>query len=166
MIFWQFFAWRFGGPWVSLGRLLGFLRLSWEASGSQKPTKNEGFLRFLEMSLFGSSKLLMALLGTSCGLLGPIRHQNGPQNTRDQKFDVFRSPPQKTSGESGGRQPPGGAAAPRPVDGPGRRARQRRARRSPFSKLQNLPFLFTKGVSPIYKLDRSSLFLGMGVREI
>ena len=63
-----------------LGAFLGLLRLSWEASGSQKPTKNEGFLRFLEMSLFGSSKLLMALLGTSCGLLGPIRRQNGPQN--------------------------------------------------------------------------------------
>ena len=31
--FLAFFAWRFGGPWVSLGRLLGFLRLSWEASG-------------------------------------------------------------------------------------------------------------------------------------
>ena len=62
------------------GAFLGLLRLSWDASGSQKPTKNEGFLRFLEMSPFGSSKLLMALLGTSCGLLGPIRRQNGPQN--------------------------------------------------------------------------------------
>ena len=31
--FWHFFAWRFGGPWVSLGRLLGFLRVSWEVSG-------------------------------------------------------------------------------------------------------------------------------------
>ena len=30
---WYFFAWRFGGPWVSLGRLLGFLRVSWEVSG-------------------------------------------------------------------------------------------------------------------------------------
>ena len=32
------------------------------------------------MSLFGSSKLLRALLGSSCALLGPIRCQNGPQN--------------------------------------------------------------------------------------
>ena len=32
------------------------------------------------MSLFVSSKLLMALLGSSCALLGPIRCQNGPQN--------------------------------------------------------------------------------------
>ena len=63
-----------------LGAFLGLLRLSWDASGSQKPTKNEGFLRFLTMSLFVSSKLLMALLGSSCGLLGPIRRQNGPQN--------------------------------------------------------------------------------------
>ena len=63
-----------------LGAFLGLLRLSWGASGSQKPTKNGGFLRFLEMSLFGSLKLLMALLGTSCALLGPIRCQNGPQN--------------------------------------------------------------------------------------
>ena len=31
--FWQIFAWRFGGPWVSLGRLLGLLRVSWEVSG-------------------------------------------------------------------------------------------------------------------------------------
>ena len=63
-----------------LGAFLGLLRLSWDASGSQKPIKNEGFLRFLEMSLFVSSKLLTALLGSSCGLLGPIRRQNGPQN--------------------------------------------------------------------------------------
>ena len=36
------------------GAFLGLLRLSWDASGSQKPTKNKSFLRFLEMSLFGS----------------------------------------------------------------------------------------------------------------
>ena len=63
-----------------LGAFLGLLRLSWEASGSQKPKKTLGFLRFLKMSLFGSLKLLMALLGTSCPLLGPVWCQNGPQN--------------------------------------------------------------------------------------
>ena len=36
------------------GAFLGLLRLSWDASGSPKPTKNEGFLRFLQMSPFGS----------------------------------------------------------------------------------------------------------------
>ena len=38
--FWHFFAWRFGGPWVSLERLLGFLRVSWEVSGP-KNIKNQ-----------------------------------------------------------------------------------------------------------------------------
>ena len=37
--FCQIFAWRFGGSWVSLGRLLGLLRVSWEVSGP-KNTKN------------------------------------------------------------------------------------------------------------------------------
>ena len=32
------------------------------------------------MQLFGSLELLMALLGSSCPLLGPIWSQNGPQN--------------------------------------------------------------------------------------
>ena len=35
--YWDFFlvsfVWAFGGLWVLLGRLLGFLRVSWEVSG-------------------------------------------------------------------------------------------------------------------------------------
>ena len=60
-----------------MGAFLGLLRLSWEASGPQKHQKIEGFLRFLKMQLFGSLELLMALLGSSCPLLGPIWSQNG-----------------------------------------------------------------------------------------
>ena len=60
-----------------LGAFLGFLRLSWEASGPQKPKKTESFFRFLKMQLFGSLELLLALLGSSCPLLGPIWSQNG-----------------------------------------------------------------------------------------
>ena len=63
-----------------LGAVLGLLRLSWEASGPQKPEKTLGFLRFLQMQVFGYLKLLMALLGSSWPLLGPIWSQNGPQN--------------------------------------------------------------------------------------
>ena len=35
-----------------LGAFLCFLRLFWEAFGSQKPKKNEGFLRFLQIPVF------------------------------------------------------------------------------------------------------------------
>ena len=63
-----------------LGAVLGLLRLSWEASGPQKPEKTLGFLRFLQMQVFGYLKLLMALLGSSWPFLGPIWSQNGPQN--------------------------------------------------------------------------------------
>ena len=63
-----------------LGALLGLMMASWAASGPQKPSKTEGFLRFLKMQLFWSLKLLMALLGSSCPLLRPIWSQNAPQN--------------------------------------------------------------------------------------
>ena len=63
-----------------LGAVLGLLRLSWEASEPQKPQKTNGFLRFLQMQVFGYLKLSMALLGSSWPLLGPIWSQNGPQN--------------------------------------------------------------------------------------
>ena len=59
---------------------LGLPRLSREASGPQKPSKTEGFFRFLQMQLFWSLRLLMTLLGSSCPLLGPIWPQNDPQN--------------------------------------------------------------------------------------
>ena len=62
---------------MPLGSLLGPLEALLEASGPQKPRKTEGFLRFLKMQLFGSLELLMALLGSSCPLLGPIWSQNG-----------------------------------------------------------------------------------------
>ena len=35
-----FFLGGFGAPWVSLGSLLGFLRLSWEASGPKNVKKH------------------------------------------------------------------------------------------------------------------------------
>ena len=79
-IFGSLFCWVlevFGCP---LGAFLGLLRFSWEASGPQKPSKTLCFLRFLRMQLFGSLKLLMALLGPSWPLLGPIWSQNGSQN--------------------------------------------------------------------------------------
>ena len=62
---------------MPLGSLLGPLEALLEASGPQKPKKTEGFLRFLKMQLFGSLELLLALLGSSCPLLGPIWSQNG-----------------------------------------------------------------------------------------
>ena len=42
--------------------------------------KTNGLLRFLQMQDFGCLKLLVALLGPSSPLLGPIWSQNGPQN--------------------------------------------------------------------------------------
>ena len=58
-----------------LGAVLGFPRLSWEASGPQKPEKI-CVLRFLQMQLFGSLKLLMALLVPSWRLPVPTWSQN------------------------------------------------------------------------------------------
>ena len=63
-----------------LGALLGLMMASWGASGPQKPTKTEGFLRFLKMQLVCSLKLLMALLGSSCLPFRPIWPQNWLQN--------------------------------------------------------------------------------------
>ena len=63
-----------------LGAFLGFLKLSWEASGPEKPKTNYIFLRFLQMQEFWSLKLLMALLVPAWPLLGPIWSQNGPQS--------------------------------------------------------------------------------------
>ena len=63
-----------------LGAFLSLWCSSWEASGPQKPLKNILFLRFLQMQLFGSLKLWMALLDPSWLLLGPIWSQNGPEH--------------------------------------------------------------------------------------
>ena len=43
-------------------------------------TKTDGCLRFLQMQLFRSLESLMALLGTSWSLHGPIWSQNGSQH--------------------------------------------------------------------------------------
>ena len=95
-----------------LGAFLGLLRLSWEASGPQKHQKIEGFLRFLKMQLFGSLELLMALLGSSCPLLGPIWSQNGPQNgpksgpKTAQKMSPKRLPKELEMGQDGPKNAP------------------------------------------------------------
>ena len=63
-----------------LGAFMGLWSLCWEASGPQKPRKTVGLLSFLQMQDFRYLKLLVALLGPSWPLLGPIWSQNGPQN--------------------------------------------------------------------------------------
>ena len=79
--FWIPFLEGFGALSGPSGCLLGSLEALLGGLWVPKTKKKiQGFLRFLKMSLFGSLKLLMALLGTSCALLGPIRCQNGPQN--------------------------------------------------------------------------------------
>ena len=80
-----------------LGAVLGLLRLSWEASGPQKPEKTNCFLRFLQMQVFGYLKLSMALLGSSWPLLGPIWSQNGPQNGPQNGQKVVQKMGQKTT---------------------------------------------------------------------
>ena len=80
---------RLGPPKALLGGL-------W----TPKTLKNNGFLRFLQMQVFGYLKLSMALLGSSWPLLGPIWSQNGSQNGPQhgpkvvQKM-VQKTPPQK-----------------------------------------------------------------------
>ena len=80
-----------------LGAVLGLLKLSWEASGPQKPQKTTGFLRFVQMQVFGYLKLSMALLGSSWPLLGPIWSQNGPQNGPQNGQKVVQKMGQKTT---------------------------------------------------------------------
>ena len=70
--FWTTFGCLFG---CLLGAFSGLLRFSWEASGSKNTKKLKVFSRFLIMQLFGSLKLLMALLGSSCPLFG----RSGPK---------------------------------------------------------------------------------------
>ena len=80
-----------------LGAFLSLLCSSWEASGPQKPEKTNGFLSFLQMQLFGSLKLSMALLDLSWLLLGPIWSQNGPENGPKKYPKVFQKMVQKTA---------------------------------------------------------------------
>ena len=70
----------FGALWVPLGSLLGPLEALLGGLWTQKLEKNCGFLRFLKMQLFGSLKLLMALLGSSCFFLGKSGPKMGFQN--------------------------------------------------------------------------------------
>ena len=81
--------------WVSLRSLLGPLEVLLKASGSKNTKKLNGFLRFLKMQLFGSLKLLMALLGSSCPLFGRSGPKMGPNKVpknahqRNQKLSKF-----------------------------------------------------------------------------
>ena len=70
--FFQIFLVDFLGPfealWVLLGRLLGFLRVSWEVSGPKNIKNHWVFSGFLK-AVVGSLNLMMALLGSSWFLL-------------------------------------------------------------------------------------------------
>ena len=58
-----------------LGAFLGLSRLSWTALAPQKPLKTYGFLRFLQMQVFATLKLLMGLLEPILAALRPIWSQ-------------------------------------------------------------------------------------------
>ena len=62
-----------------LGAFLGLLRLSWEASRVKKCRHSNAKTSFCDMQFFGSLKLLMALLGSSCPLLGTSGPRVGPK---------------------------------------------------------------------------------------
>ena len=64
---------------MPLGSLLGPLEALLGGLWTQKPSKTKSFLRFLKMQLFGSLKVLMALLGSSCPLLGRSGPKMGPK---------------------------------------------------------------------------------------
>ena len=68
--FWTSFFEGFIALSGPFGSLLGSLEALLGGLWTQKPSKTGGFLRFLKMQLFGSLKLLMALLGSSCHLFG------------------------------------------------------------------------------------------------
>ena len=90
--FWTTFGCLFG---CLLGAFSGLLKFSWEASASKNTKKNEGFLRFLKMQLFGSLKLLMALLGSSRPLFGRSGPKMGPKmvpknaQKRNHRLSIF-----------------------------------------------------------------------------
>ena len=99
--FWIPFFWGFGSLWVPLGSLLGPLEALLGGLWTQKPLKTLGFLRFLKMQLFGSLKLLMALLDSSWPLLGrsgpKIGPKMGPKSSPKSDQKVFKKWPQKLS---------------------------------------------------------------------
>ena len=59
------YFWGLGIFGCLLGAILGLLRFSWDVSVAKNLKKHVGFLRFLEMKVFCSLKLLMVLLGSS-----------------------------------------------------------------------------------------------------
>ena len=85
----------FGSLWVSFGNLLGPLEVLLGSLWIQKHEKTNGFLSFLKMQLFGSLKLLMALLGSSCPLFGRSGPKMGPNKVpknahqRNQKLSKY-----------------------------------------------------------------------------
>ena len=61
-------------------RLLGLCEAVLGGLGPPKHWKTMCFLGFLQMQILGSLKFLMAVVGPSWPLLGPIVPQNGPQS--------------------------------------------------------------------------------------
>ena len=88
---WTTFGCLFG---CLLGAFSGLLRFSWKPL-DPKTLKNYRFLRFLRMQLFGSLKLRMALLGSSCPLFGRSGPKMGPKmipknaQKRNQRKSIF-----------------------------------------------------------------------------
>ena len=62
-----------------LGAFLGLVRLSWEASRVKKCRQSHAKTTFLLIQVFGSMKILMALLGSSWSLLGRSGPKMGPK---------------------------------------------------------------------------------------
>ena len=73
------FVGGFGALWVPLGSLLGSLEALLGGLLTQKPSKTDVFFRFLKMQLFGTWKLLMVLLGSTCPLFGRSGPKVGPK---------------------------------------------------------------------------------------
>ena len=83
---------------MPLGTLLGLPKALLGCLWTPKTFKKTlGFLRFLQMQVFGSLKLSMVLLGSSWPLLGPIWSQNGPQNGPQNYPKVVQKVVQKTT---------------------------------------------------------------------
>ena len=74
----DFFISVFGGVWLFFGILFVSLEVFWGGLCFQKHEKTHGFLRFLAMQLFGSMKLLMAIVGSSCYLFRCFGPKVGP----------------------------------------------------------------------------------------
>ena len=68
-----------GALWVPLGSPLGPLEALLGGLWTPKTLKTKNVLRLLEMQLFGSLKLLMALLGSSWSFLGRSGPKLGPK---------------------------------------------------------------------------------------